>query len=324
MSKSLKNINKITLALSAYAITTLANADILTSVRPLGFIASSIADGVTQTQVLVPAGASPHDYSLKPSDVKRVRDAEFVLWVGEDIDAFLEKSIEKRDPKTVLTISDIKGLESLLGETSAHHHDHEHGHDHDHDHQHSDHDHEHEHEHEHEHGELEQDWHVWFSPAISQRVAEQLAEQLIQHYPQQKEKITANLAEFTQQLTEKNSKLSKQLSAFADKGFYVFHDAYRYFENAYGLKQTGYFTINPLIAPGAKKLAEIKQEIEEHKVQCLFAEPQFTPKVIETLQKGTDVKVGKLDPMGEKVSLGKGSYSAFLQQIADDFSVCLK
>ncbi|OBW91946.1 zinc ABC transporter substrate-binding protein, partial [Gallibacterium genomosp. 3] len=130
MSKSLKNINKITLALSAYAITTLANADILTSVRPLGFIASSIADGVTQTQVLVPAGASPHDYSLKPSDAKRVRDAEFVLWVGEDIDAFLEKSIEKRDPKTVLTISDIKGLESLLGETSAHHHDHDHDHNH--------------------------------------------------------------------------------------------------------------------------------------------------------------------------------------------------
>lgn len=332
MSKSLKNINKITLALSAYAIATLANADILTSVRPLGFIASSIADGVTQTQILVPAGASPHDYSLKPSDVKRVRDAEFVLWVGKDIDAFLAKSIEKRDAKTVLTISDIKGLDALLGETSAHHHDHDHEHEHehehshaDHDHDHADHDHEHEHEHEHEHGhgELEQDWHVWFSPKISQLVAEQLAEQLIQHYPQQKDKITANLNEFKQQLTEKNNQISQQLSQFKDKGFYVFHDAYRYFENAYGLKQTGYFTINPLIAPGAKKLAEIKEEITEHKVQCLFAEPQFTPKVIETLQQSTKVNVGQLDPMGEKVALGKGSYSAFLQQIADDFSGCL-
>ena len=43
----------------------MANADVLASVKPLGFITSSIANGVTDTQILVPAGASPHDYSLK-------------------------------------------------------------------------------------------------------------------------------------------------------------------------------------------------------------------------------------------------------------------
>lgn len=90
------------------------------------------------------------------------------------------------------------------------------------------------------------------------------------------------------------------------------------------MQQTGYFTINPLIAPGAKKLAKIKEEINEHKVKCLFAEPQFTPKVLQTLQQSTNVKIGQLDPMGEKIALGKGSYSAFLQQIADNFAQCLQ
>ena len=83
----------------------MANADVLASVKPLGFITSSIANGVTDTQILVPAGASPHDYSLKLSDVQKVKSADLVLWVGEDIDAFLSRqlnnSLEKLSPLTI-------------------------------------------------------------------------------------------------------------------------------------------------------------------------------------------------------------------------------
>lgn len=77
----------------------MANADVLASVKPLGFITSSIANGVTDTQILVPAGASPHDYSLKLSDVQKVKSADLVVWVGEDIDAFLAKPISQIDSK---------------------------------------------------------------------------------------------------------------------------------------------------------------------------------------------------------------------------------
>lgn len=74
----------------------------------------------------------------------------------------------------------------------------------------------------------------------------------------------------------------------------------------------------------AKTLAKIKEEITEHKVNCLFAEPQFTPKVIESLGKATGVNVGRLDPMGDKVKLGKNSYANFLQYTADSYFSCLK
>lgn len=46
-------------------------ADVVVSIRPIGFIAAAIADGVTPTEVLLPDGASPHDYALKPSDLKK-------------------------------------------------------------------------------------------------------------------------------------------------------------------------------------------------------------------------------------------------------------
>ncbi|MFC2311799.1 MAG: metal ABC transporter solute-binding protein, Zn/Mn family [Rothia dentocariosa] len=86
---------------------------------------------------------------------------------------------------------------------------------------------------------------------------------------------------------------------------------------------SSYFTINPLVAPGAKTIAHIKEEIEEHHVNCLFAEPQFTPKVIDSLAQSTKVNVGRLDPIGDNVQIGPNSYANFLQATADSYAQCL-
>lgn len=77
------------------------------------------------------------------------------------------------------------------------------------------------------------------------------------------------------------------------------------------------------MAPGAKTIAHIKEEIEEHRVNCLFAEPQFTPKVIDSLAQSTKVNVGRLDPIGDNVQLGPNSYANFLQATADSYAQCL-
>ncbi|WP_268164148.1 zinc ABC transporter substrate-binding protein ZnuA [Pasteurella multocida] len=350
MARFIKILKKTALAASIASLATVANATIVTSIKPLGFIASSIADGVTDTEVLVPAGASPHDYSLKPSDIQKLQGAELILWVGEDIDAFLDKTLRPMPFKKVLSIADFAEIGGLLeGEAHDHKHEHDHTHKHDHDHKHDhnhdhnhkhdhahkhdhehkhDHDHKHDHEHKHDHAHGHEhdhstNWHVWYSPEISKIVATRLATRLTEAYPEKKEKIAQNLAEFNRTLAEQSEKIKQQLAPVKEKGFYVFHDAYSYFNNAYGLKQTGYFTINPLVAPGAKTLAKIKQEIKEHKVNCLFAEPQFTPKVIESLSKGTGVHVGRLDPMGDAVKLGVNSYANFLQYTADSYFACL-
>ncbi|MFY1028263.1 metal ABC transporter solute-binding protein, Zn/Mn family, partial [Actinobacillus seminis] len=132
-----KLFKKAALAGVVISFSGMAGATILTSIKPLGFIASSIADGVTDTQVLVPAGASPHDYSLKPSDIQKVKSADLILWIGEDVDAFLEKNISQDvDSAKVLTIakfSDVTEDMLLKGEHHHHHHgDHDHDHDHDH------------------------------------------------------------------------------------------------------------------------------------------------------------------------------------------------
>ncbi|TCP12844.1 zinc transport system substrate-binding protein [Bisgaardia hudsonensis] len=378
------NFKKAAIATAILSLSAGASASVLTSIKPLGFISAAIADGVTDTQILVPEGASPHDYSLKPSDIQKIKSAELVVWIGEDVDMFLDSTLDNNVSSeklvTISKISDIDDSMLIKGHHHHHHHgegmeedhdhehgakheehDHEHGakheeHDHDHEHgaKHEEHDHEHgakheehdhdhehgakheEHDHDHEHGAKHEEheheghdhhginWHIWTSADISTLVAKDIAKKLTVLYPNKKERIEKNLTEFKRTLDKKNAKLKKELAKVNDKGFYVFHDAYGYFNNAYGLKQVGYFTINPLTPPGAKTIAHIKEEIEEHKVQCLFAEPQFTPKVIESLSQATGVKVGRLDPLGTNIRLGKHSYVKFLQSMADSYIDCLK
>lgn len=303
----MKNLIKKTLISTAILASSYAQADILVSVKPIGFIASSIADGIVNTDVLVPMGASPHDYSLKPQDIQKIKNADLLIWIGEDVDSFINKTSQNIEKSKQLRIADLEIIKPLLTQGEHHHHDHDGNHHHDKD----------------DHDELETNWHIWYSPAISKVIAQQIADKLTAQYPAKKDLIQQNLAQFNQGLNSQSEQIKTQLSPFHHQGFYVFHDAYSYFNDAYGLNQTGAFTINPLVAPGAKTIAHIKEEIEEHKVSCLFAEPQFTPKVIETLQQKTGVKVGQLDPMGDKVNLGKNSYANFLQYTADSYKACL-
>lgn len=299
-----------------------AQADVLTSIKPLGFIAGAITEGVTETKVLLPVTASPHDYSLKPSDVSQLQSAQLVVWVGDGLEGFLEKSIEKLPKEKVLTLEEVEAIDDIVDKVSKKEdkdddHDHKHKHEHKHDHKHAGHNHDH---HGHSHDE---DWHIWLSSEASELAAEQIAARLSEQMPEQKAKIVENLAKFKANLTAKKAEIAKQLEPVKAKGYYTFHDAYGYFEREYGLSSLGSFTINPTVAPGAKTIASIKKNITKHNAQCLFAEPQFTPKVIETLAKETKVNVGQLDPLGAKIQLSATAYPEFLQALADEFSQCL-
>ncbi len=116
-------------AVFLFAQVPLASAAVVTSMKPLGFIAAAIADGVTETQVLLPDGASEHDYSLRPSDVKRLQNADLVVWIGPEMEAFMDKSTQSIAANKKVTIAELDGVKPLLI-TGADDDDDHHGHDH--------------------------------------------------------------------------------------------------------------------------------------------------------------------------------------------------
>ncbi|ASC80871.1 zinc ABC transporter substrate-binding protein [Serratia marcescens] len=289
-----------------------ASAAVVTSIRPLGFIAAAIADGVTPTEVLLPDGASPHDFALRPSDIQRLRSADLVLWVGPDMEAFLTKALVPISAMRKLAISELPAVKPLLmkGEEDD---DHEHAGE---AHNHADDD------HGHHHGEY--NMHVWLSPEIAKVTAIAIHDRLLELMPQNKDKLDANLRQFENLLTQTDKNVGNILTPVQGKGYFVFHDAYGYFEKHYGLSPLGHFTVNPEIQPGAQRLHQIRTQLVEQKAVCVFAEPQFRPAVINAVAKGTKVRSGTLDPLGTGIALEKDSYGKFLTQLSNQYVSCLK
>jgi len=292
-----------------------ASAAVVTSIRPLGFIASAIADGVTPTEVLLPDGASPHDFALRPSDIQRLRAADLVVWVGPDMEAFLTKSLAPVAAKHQVAISELSGVKPLLMKGEDDDHDHEHATD---THNHADHD-----EGDgHHHGEY--NMHVWLSPEVAKVTAIAIHDRLLELMPQNKDKLDANLRQFENLLTQTDKNVGNMLKPVQGRGYFVFHDAYGYFEKHFGLSPLGHFTVNPEIQPGAQRLHQIRTQLVEQKAVCVFAEPQFRPAVINAVAKGTNVRSGTLDPLGIGIALGKDSYGNFLTQLSNQYVSCLK
>lgn len=292
-----------------------ASAAVVTSIRPLGFIASAIADGVTPTEVLLPDGASPHDFALRPSDIQRLRAADLVVWIGPDMEAFLTKSLAPVAAKHQVAISELSGVKPLLMKGEDDDHDHEHATD---AHNHADHD-----EGDgHHHGEY--NMHVWLSPEVAKVTAIAIHDRLLELMPQNKDKLDANLRQFENLLTQTDKNVGNMLKPVQGRGYFVFHDAYGYFEKHFGLSPLGHFTVNPEIQPGAQRLHQIRTQLVEQKAVCVFAEPQFRPAVINAVAKGTNVRSGTLDPLGIGIALGKDSYGNFLTQLSNQYVSCLK
>ncbi|WP_340610262.1 zinc ABC transporter substrate-binding protein ZnuA [Xenorhabdus bharatensis] len=288
-----------------------AQADVVTSIRPLGFIAAAIADGVTETQVLLPDGASPHDYALRPSDIRKLDQADLVVWIGPDMETFLAKPIEKIAQNKQLELANLPTIKPLLLKNSEDKHDSSES---------NQHKHETDHEH-HHHGQY--NMHIWLSPNIAQKAAQAIYTRLVEQYPQHKQQLEVNLRKFNGQLVQTDKNITDMLKPALGKGYFVFHDAYGYFEKHYKLAPLGVFTVNPEIQPGAQRLHNIRTQLVEQKAKCIFAEPQFRPAVIHAVAKGTDARIGILDPLGSGIVLNKDSYMKFITQLSEQYLSCL-
>lgn len=299
----------------AGSLVTQAQGAVVASLKPVGFIAAAIAEGVTPVEVLLPDGASEHDYALRPSDIKRIKNADLVVWIGPDMEAFMARSVASLPAQKNLQIAELSGVKPLLIAGADDDEDHEAGHTSD-----LSEDAEAVHHH-HDHGQY--NMHLWLSPEIARQSAVAIHGKLLELMPQSKARLDANLQQFEAGLAKTNEDINAQLAPVRNKGYFVFHDAYRYFEKQYGLSPTGHFTVNPEIQPGAQRLHQIRTALVEQKTVCVFAEPQFRPAVIDAVARGTQVRKGTLDPLGTGISLTKDSYVKFLSQLSSQYASCL-
>ncbi|MCF5706692.1 zinc ABC transporter substrate-binding protein ZnuA [Pseudomonas syringae] len=291
-----------------------AEVKVLTSIKPLQLIAAAVQDGVGTPEVLLPPGASPHNYALRPSDVRRVRDVQLLYWIGPGMETFLPRVLQGRSLPSV-AVQTLPGMHLRhFGADNASHDDHDHEHD----------DHAHgvdEHDHDHMPGSL--DSHLWLSTVNARVIATKMASDLGAADPANAARYTSNSEAFAKRLDALDSRLKNQLSAVSGKPFFVFHEAFDYFEEAYGLKHTGVFAIGAEIQPGAQHVAAMRERLKEAGKTCVFSEPPLRPRLAETLSAGLPVKLAELDALGGYTPATAQGYEQVVQKLADDLSGCL-
>lgn len=327
--------------------------DVVVSIKPIHSLVASIMQGVGEPKLIVEGAASPHTYSLKPSNAAALQDADLVFWVGHGLEAFLEKPLEALAGKaTVVELEDAPGLEKLGfregGAFEAHGHESEIGHSHEeaaapghdegpegkggHDHEEAgeqDHDagheieagHAHDDGHDHAHGSY--DTHLWLDPMNAKALAAAIEKALAEKDPDNAATYRANLAALDANIDALDREIAATVAPVKDKPFIVFHDAYQYFEHRYGVRVVGSITVSPEVMPGAERVSEIHRKVEELGAACVFAEPQFEPKLVNVVLEGTRAKAGTLDPEAATLPDGPNLYFEMMRGIATSMKDCL-
>lgn len=292
------------LALVAAPAGVLAAPQVVVSIRPVHSLVAAVMEGVGTPRALLPGGASPHTYALKPSDARALSRADVVFWIGPGLENFLARPLATLAGRArVVTLAEAPGLTLLparQGGVWAEDGDIEHDHDH-----------------------AGTDPHLWLDPVNASAMVAAAVAALAEADPPHADAYRANGARAAARLAELDRELAARLAPLGDRPFVVFHDAYRYLEHRYGLRAVGAVAVSPERPPGARRLGELRRRIAELGGACVFREPQFPPRLAEVLAEGAPVRPGVLDPIGADLPEGPDLYPALMRRNAAALVACL-
>ena len=278
---------------------------VIASIKPVQYLVAAVMQGVGAPDLLLKSTASPHSYTLRPSDVRAIQEAQLVFWIGEPMEFFLGKLLASTGTPQIALI-ETPGLALLSlrrpglwhGSEVEEHHD------------------------EHQHGSV--DPHIWLDPDNALLMVRRISMVLSEIDPGNAAHYQANAAHFSEQLRIMDNTFKIQLEPVRNTPYIVFHDAYHYFEQHYGLHVAGSIIVSPEQPPGARRIQQIRDYIRAERAQCVFSEPQFEPRLVHLLVEDSAIRTAVLDPLGVTLGTGPDSYFELLAQLVESLSRCLQ
>jgi zinc transport system substrate-binding protein len=297
---------------TALANPALAAPRVVATIKPLHSIAANVMAGIAEPQLLLDAAVSEHTAQLAPSQVEAMQNADLIVVVGDNLEAFLHKALENPDiaHKKLFQAAELPGIRMLPARSGGlwepHHHEGEEeaaqGEDHDHD---------------------GKDPHIWMDPENAKVIARELAVTLSGLDAENAAKYRANAESFAASMDALSKEIDGAVSPVRDKSYIVFHDAYQYFEVRFAMSPAGSITVNPEVTPGARRIKEIHDRIAATDAVCVFAEPQFESKYVATVIEGTKAKSAVLDGLGAREPKGPEAYAAMMHKFVSALTSCL-
>ena len=234
---------------------------IVTSFYPMYVFTMNIVgetEGVSIVNMTSPQTGCLHDYSLRPSDLKILEEADVFVINGGGMESFLEKVLKQYPDLVVIEATkDIPLLKDDHGEFNPH---------------------------------------VWVSVNGAIDEVKQITKQLIDAEPVQSKEFQKNSDIYVKSLEELSETMHKNLMPFSGMPIVTFHEAFPYFAQEFNLEIAAVIEREPGSEPGAGELADTINIIRDKGVKALFAEPQYAPKAAEAIANETGSVVYSLDP----------------------------
>jgi zinc transport system substrate-binding protein len=280
---------------------------VVVSIKPIHSLVAGVMAGIGEPALIVTGGTSPHLYSLRPSDAKRLEAAGIIFWIGPIFEGFLVKPLVALGGKAEIVELDRAPEVTLLPARASGPWEKD--------------------EDEQRAGRrgsaLERDGHLWLDPENAKAIVRIAVARLSALDPGDAVRYAANGAAQERRLDALDAVLRHHLAGVRGVPFVVFHDAYQYFERRYGLYAIGSITVNPEHLPSAQRIEAIRRKLTQLGAACVFSEPQFEPRLVETVIAGTRARTGVLDPEGTALAPGSDLYFTLMQGLADSLVRCL-
>ena len=286
--------------------------NVVVSLKPIHSLVAGVMGEAGEPRLLLKGTASPHTYQMRPSDAQALTEADLIVWVGEAMETFLHRAIKNLGSRArVVTLHEVPGMRLLRNREGGiweddHHEEEAHVDEHE--------------DHGHDHGEY--NMHFWLDPGNAGRIVDEVAEALIfstppapqSGAPTQRRCVAGSLL-WTRPLKRVWHPCASAPSWSSTT------------PTSISSAPTGWtaraVAVDPARAPSAKRLVELRAALAEHKILCVFTEPQFEPDLVRTVVEGSDVRTAVLDPIGADKTPGPDAWIEIMGGLGDAMVGCL-
>jgi zinc transport system substrate-binding protein len=279
--------------------------------KPAHSLVAAVMEGIASPDLLVEGTASPHTYSMRPSDAAKVNRAGVLVRVSPALEPFTEKLVRSL-PRSVavLTLAEVEGITRLNRRTGGafepaadagrdSHAGHTHAADAD-----------------------QTDPHVWLDPENAKAMARAISTALAAASPADAPRFAANATRLAARIDLMAAEVARELAPVASRPFLVLHDAYQYFEHGFGLRAIGSILVDPDEQPSARRLAGLRRRVRDIDAVCVFAEPAHRPRILASITEGSTARTAILDPEGVSLAAGPGLYLELMRKLATSMRAC--
>ena len=263
-------------------------------IPPVAGLVERVGGDRVVVRVLIPEGEDPHSYAPTPRTMTRLTGSRVLFAVGLPAErrivtkvrdvagklevVWLDEGIDKRQitPHGGPSSKDHRS-ERAEEADDGHSARHPHGH------------------HHHHHEEIGLDPHIWMSPLNAIKMAGTIADALAEADPERAEVYGENLERVEAEIRRVHERIGETLEPFRGSSFYVFHPAFGYFGDAYGLHQKAVEVSGR--RPGPRELRQLIQDAKDEGVRILFVQPQFDASSARAVAKAINGSVVRLNPL---------------------------